>query len=331
VVFTFDGDAAGQKAAMRAFDEDQQFVAQTFVAVALEGMDPCELRQRRGDAAVRELVESRRRMFEFAIRTTLAGHDLDSVEGQVEALRRAAPVVARIRDRTSRPEYTRRLAGWLGMRERVVWEAVDAEVRALGRRAPSGPSPPGSSRPGASRPGAQRPGPQRPDPASRRPDAPGTAAVKVERAALECILQVPHLLPPEDVEALSENAFLVPELREVHRAVREAGGVEEGAALAASAWIEEILARVPEGMTRVVNSLAVTPLPTADDEEGLSRYAVGVLLNVLQADLARQIEMLLGRTQRLPPEDPGYGEAYTRMFEAEARRRAVLDRMHPTG
>ena len=59
VIFTFDGDAAGQKAALRAFEDDQKFVAQTFVAVEPNGMDPCELRQAHGDDAVRNLVARR--------------------------------------------------------------------------------------------------------------------------------------------------------------------------------------------------------------------------------------------------------------------------------
>lgn len=48
VIFTFDGDAAGQKAALRAFEEDQRFTAQTYVAVEPTGADPCDLRQTRG-------------------------------------------------------------------------------------------------------------------------------------------------------------------------------------------------------------------------------------------------------------------------------------------
>ncbi|MGE5830810.1 MAG: DNA primase, partial [Micromonosporaceae bacterium] len=51
IIFTFDGDAAGQKAALRAFDDDQRFVAQTYIAVSPDGMDPCELRLAKGDVA----------------------------------------------------------------------------------------------------------------------------------------------------------------------------------------------------------------------------------------------------------------------------------------
>src|SRR5687767_14335137 len=113
VIFTFDGDEAGQKAALRAFEGDQQFVSQTFVAVEPNGLDPCELRQRKGDPAVRELVAGRQRLFEFAIRSILRGYDLDAAEGRVQALDRAVPLVARIRDAALRDEYARRLAGWV--------------------------------------------------------------------------------------------------------------------------------------------------------------------------------------------------------------------------
>ncbi len=93
VVFTFDGDAAGQKAALRAFEEDQRFVTQTFVAVEPSGLDPCDLRIQHGDAAVVALVDRRVPLFEFAIRSTLAAYDLETAEGRIAALRDAAPIV----------------------------------------------------------------------------------------------------------------------------------------------------------------------------------------------------------------------------------------------
>ena len=136
VVFTFDGDAAGQAAAMRAFKEDQRWASQSFVAVEPSGQDPCELRQSGGDAAVRALVEDAVPMFEFAVRTTIGRFDLETAEGRVQALRAAAPVVAGIRDRSLRPEYTRTVAGWLG----VDVEQVRDEVSRAGR-APSTPPP----------------------------------------------------------------------------------------------------------------------------------------------------------------------------------------------
>jgi DNA primase len=124
VIFTFDGDAAGQKAALRAFEDDQKFVAQTFVAVEPNGMDPCELRQAYGDDAVRNLVARRVPLFEFAIKSVIANYDITAAEGRVNALNQVAPLIGRIRDASLRPEYVRLLAGWLGMEVDIVSTAV---------------------------------------------------------------------------------------------------------------------------------------------------------------------------------------------------------------
>jgi len=124
VIFTFDGDAAGQKAALRAFEDDQKFVAQTFVAVEPNGMDPCELRQTHGDDAVRNLVARRVPLFEFAIKSVIANYDITAAEGRVNALNQVAPLIGKIRDASLRPEYVRLLAGWLGMEVDIVSTAV---------------------------------------------------------------------------------------------------------------------------------------------------------------------------------------------------------------
>ncbi len=124
IIFTFDGDAAGQKAAMAAFEEDQRFVAQTFVAVAEDGMDPCDLRLHRGDVAVRSLIASRRPLFEFAIDTTLAKYDLGTLEGRVLAMRAIAPIIAGIKDCDLRPAYMRKVSGQLGLELDEIQRAV---------------------------------------------------------------------------------------------------------------------------------------------------------------------------------------------------------------
>ena len=134
VVFTFDGDSAGQKAAMRAYLDEDKFFTQTFVAVEPSGMDPCDLRLAKGDVAVRELVATRTRLFEFVIRAELAKQNLDESEGRVHALRTTAPIVAKIRDSALRNDYTRRLAGWLGLEERDVQSAVRRLLAAAGVR-----------------------------------------------------------------------------------------------------------------------------------------------------------------------------------------------------
>ena len=114
LIYVFDGDAAGQAAALKAFAGEQNLAGQSFVAVAADGMDPCDLRLASGDAALRDLVARRTLLFEFAIRTALTEHDLDNAEGRVAALRRCVPMVAQIKDPTLRDEYARQLAGWTG-------------------------------------------------------------------------------------------------------------------------------------------------------------------------------------------------------------------------
>jgi DNA primase len=308
VVFTFDGDAAGRKAALRAFEDDQRFVAQTFVAVADDGMDPCELRQRRGPEAVRQLVESRQPLFEFAIRSTIAQVDLDTAEGRVQALRIAAPVVARIKDPSLRPEYARSLAGWLGMEVETVTRAV---ARAAQQPA-SGPA------------GGQAPRPQ-PELQATAPD-PRDPVARVEREALECLLQVPTLVPLEVADGLEETTFEVPAYRAVHHAVRAAGGIERARTMTGTAWAEAVRDEAPSAVAALVTQLAVTPLP-ADTDDALARYAASVVLRLAEVEVSRRVGVLRSRVQRLDPSDPAASEAFAELLAAEAERRALRDRM----
>ena len=128
VIFTFDGDAAGQKAALRAFDDDQKFVAQTFVAVEPNGMDPCELRQHHGDVAVRDLIARRVPLFEFAMKSVIRQYDISTAEGRISALNQVTPLIGKIRDASLRPEYVRLVSGWLGLEV----DNVSAALRRLG-------------------------------------------------------------------------------------------------------------------------------------------------------------------------------------------------------
>ena len=129
VIFTFDGDAAGQRAALRAFGLEEKFVTQTFVTVQPDGLDPCDVRLTHGDAAVRDLIARRVPLFEFAVKGVLGHHDLNTTEGQLAALDEAAPIVARIKDQGLRTRYAVNLDRWLGlMDERFVLARVRAHA-----------------------------------------------------------------------------------------------------------------------------------------------------------------------------------------------------------
>jgi len=324
VVFTFDGDEAGRKAALRAFDEDQRFVAQTFIAVAADGMDPCELRQAHGDEAVKELIESRQPLFEFAIRSTLAQVNLDTAEGRVQGLRMAAPVVARIRDTSLRPEYARQLAKWLGMEVEAVTRAVIAagRVRAQGGDGRSDGRPEGRSDPRDQR----GPGPGEPQAQPARPRLPRSSdpVVRTEREALECLLQVPRLVPAAEADALPGDAFTVPAHRAVHDAIRAAGGLAVATAVTPQAWLEKVRGNAPGPVSDLVTELAVSPLP-AQSDEALGRYATGVVLHVAELELTRRIGELNSRVQRLGSGDDA-PEAFRALMAAEAARRALQER-----
>src|SRR5690606_9852257 len=115
VIFTFDGDAAGQKAALKAFQGDQNFSSQTYVAVGPGGLDPCDLRMQQGEEAIRALVEGRVRLYRFGLDNVLARHDLDRADSRVDALREAAALVTSVRDRTKVEAFTRELATIIGV------------------------------------------------------------------------------------------------------------------------------------------------------------------------------------------------------------------------
>lgn len=320
VIFTFDGDAAGQKAALRAFEEDQRFVAQTYVAVEPTGADPCDLRQTRGDAAVRDLISSRRPLFEFAIRATLRKHNLDTVEGRVAALRESAPVVAQIRDAGLRPGYARELAGWLGM----PIEDVTRAVAAAAKRAAPGAQGSGAQAPGAPGGGAQgnaaagRPGGAgyngyNPGPGSGQ-NVPGVAALppsgvlpsfhrpdprdpvaSMERQALEVALQEPAMLGGAAWERFATARFATPAYQAIHDAIRATAPGFSGDAVQ---WVEALRQEVPEPLQPLVSELAVVPLP-AHTAEAVQKYCRDILARLFELQITRVKADKLGQLQRL--------------------------------
>ncbi len=317
VIFTFDGDAAGQKAAQRAFGEDQRFTAQTFVAVEPNGLDPCELRIAQGPEAVQALVKAKVPLFEFAIRTELTGHDLDHAEGRVAGLRAAAPVIARIRDEALRPEYIRKVSGWLGM--------PDDEVRRAVQAASSRPQQSSTRRPVDRDAPTVAPEAGAP-PRLPRPD-PRDKVASVEREALKVALQAPQLASSW-VDALETPAFRSPAYIAVHEAIVAAGGAASG--LVDRAWLDAVLAACPDDAVRaVVHELAVEPLPI---DEADARYAQSVLARLLEIDASRRITDVKARLQRVEPStDPDtYQALFADVLALEAYRRGLREQVAGT-
>ena len=336
VIFTFDGDAAGQKAALRAYGEDQRFAAQTFVAVEPHGLDPCDLRLEEGAEGIPRLLERRKPLFEFVIRTSLSHVDLETAEGRVRGLRTAAPVVAGIRDRALRREYARRLAGWLGLPEPEVLAAVRAAERRGGAGPGSGWGPGG----GAGAPLATE---------APRPVLPAVTdpVTGLERQALAVMVQLPLMAGAAGADSIEAAAFANPVHRAVFEAVQAAGGVaraldevralavdgrgrEEVERAALARWVEQVRLGAGPEVDAALTALAVVELPVAGrrgagageglDADSAGRYARGVLTSLARMGVNRRLTELRGRQRRMSPQDEGYREVFEEIVGLENKR-----------
>ncbi|MEI7545549.1 MAG: DNA primase [Mycobacteriaceae bacterium] len=308
LIYVFDGDAAGQAAALKAFAGEQNLAGQSFVAVAADGMDPCDLRLASGDAALRDLVARRTPLFEFAIRTTLAGYDLDNAEGRVSALRECIPIVAQIKDPTLRDEYARQLAGWVGWAD--VAQILSRVREAAGRK----PGVRGSGRQSDARP-APGPGAARPDP--RDP------TLWPQREALKAALQCPALAGPV-FDSLTVESFTHPGYAAVRTAVGAAGGTAAG--LTGAQWIETVREQAGTPATEgLITELGVETINV--DEEKLPRYIGGVLARLQEVWVGRQVAEIKSKLSRMSPVDHAdeYHAIFGDLVALEAYRRSLLE------
>jgi DNA primase len=304
VVYTFDGDAAGQAAALKTFKEDQRFVAQTFVAVEPDGRDPCELRQAHGDAAVRDLVARRSPLIEFVLKTTLGEYDLDTVEGRVAALERTVPLVAQIKDHALRPAYARRLAGLIGNIDEA--EVLERMRRLSGDAgAPQGPSRGRGRLPRKS---------------------PDDVALEVEREAVKAALQVPEVAGPA-FDAIPPTAYTDPDHAAVAAAVAAAGGAA-AAQVTGPAWLEEVAAHCTRDTAQAqLTALAVEPLRSVNGESDAA-YVNAILARLQEMATVREVAALKGRLQRMNPvEEPeAYTKAFSKLLALEQQARSLRER-----
>jgi DNA primase len=297
VIFTFDGDAAGQKAALRAFSEDQKFVTQTFVAVEPDGLDPCELRQEKGDAALRDLIARRVPLFEFAIRAELAHHKLDSAEGRVNALNSAAPLVAQIRDKSLRPEYTRLLAGWLGVEVEIVTKAV-------AQGAKSAPRSQSAQIEQNIEEGATEQEKFRPDP--------NEARLFLEREVLKARLQEASLFVDGLWSSIESGAFTHPSYMALQREISKHDEISP-----------ELI--TDENVKALFTELNVEPIRS--DGKPTHVYVVSIVARLREVAISRSIAELKSSLQRLNPveNEIEYNAAFAQLVALESARRSLHD------
>ncbi|TQJ87968.1 DNA primase [Streptomyces sp. SLBN-31] len=289
VIFTFDGDAAGQKAALRAFEDDQKFAAETYIAIAPDGMDPCELRLAKGDEAVADLVEPRTPLFEFALRQIVVRYDLDTPAGRAAALDEAAPIVARIKNSGAQHEVAVQLAGMLGILDtQFVVKRVAQLARWARDRGGKGPAPSGR-------------GPQQPYDAAPRPNASGPALTlrnpvyATERELLKLALQRPELVSPA-FDAYGADEFTAAPYAAVRQAIMDAGGAEYGVQDPQD-YLVRVREAAPDDTVRaMVTELAVEAIMRKTVDEV---YAGAQLVTVRRRAVDRRVRDITSTLARL--------------------------------
>ena len=322
VIFTFDPDEAGQKAALRAFSEEKRFSAQTYVAIAPDGLDPSDLRLHRGDTAVRELFDQKIPLFEFALRQAVSRFDLNSVEGRVAALREAAPIVAGLKDPSLRPGYSRELARMLGSDLGEVQAAVLAASRAAGSVSPP-------------RHVARPPAPvQRAEASNFRGFDGGDREVAAPRIGLSSLTNAPGVWLERDAfmamlqqsEAVGTDLIsqaVTAQVQDTHmQIVRDA----IAAALPEydpAHWVRQVLEATPPSHHALVRELAIAPMPQRDREQ-LGAYARDVVISLLDRDLLSLKGELVARMQRIGNSaDPGSRRIQEQLVALETARRSL--------
>jgi DNA primase len=305
VIFTFDGDEAGQKAALRAFEGDQNFAGQTYVAVEPGGKDPCDLRLSfdslaEGDAAVRELVARRVPLYRFVLGNVVSRYDLDRADGRIDAMRDAARLVTAIRDRSKVDAFARELAGMLGIDP----NDVQREVRRAASRGAQSAAPAVTAPLAAGLPDARDP------------------RLSLERETLKLAIQHPGAIAASLGE-IGDDDFTHPAYRAVWSVVGAAGGV----ASADAQWASRLqAATTDERLQGLLSALAVEELPTA--KEPTPAYAAQHVHRLRELTAMRRIADLKSRLQRTNPVDEAteYNKMFGELVALEQHRRDLRER-----
>ncbi len=298
VIFTFDGDAAGQKAALRAFEGDQNFVSQTYVAIEPDGLDPCDVRIEKGDAAVRELVARRVPLYRFVLSNVVGKYDLDRADGRVDAVREAARLVSSIRDKSKVDAFARELAGMVG----VDIEQARTEVRRAAQRTRSDVRGYGRPQPAGQVQEARPEPPRQQLPDLRDP------RFQLERETLKLVIQHPSAVG-RTASDVGPNDFLHPTYRAVWELVSSAGGPAAGTD--DPGWGSRLRDEAPDpAVSSAISALGVEPLLTAKEPD--HAYVQAHVFRLLELTAMRRIADLKSRLQRTNPVE--HPTDYNRMF-----------------
>lgn len=334
IVFTFDGDAAGQKAAIHAFGLDAAFSTQAFVAVADDNLDPCDLRIKRGNEAVRALIANAEPLYDFVIKTAIGRFDTTYATGQMGAVKAVAPLIAQIRDRSLLDLYSRKAVRQIGVDLDIMQREVRDARRKLNVRDEDAYAPKrrfAANAAAAAEPRMDQGANPYANPSARKAlehrDAAEQSYYRIDDAVFICeqqfmatLIQVPLAVDPTLFASLTLSSFMTPVFRTLFQAIAAAGGLPS-TDTPQGLWMHNLTKAGGPMLESVINELAVMqlPLPPSDaDTERASqqsqeinvqlrkptdderRYASELIIRLLDTGIMRKIGADKRRMAQLP-------------------------------
>ena len=333
IVFTFDGDAAGQKAAIHAFGLDAAFSTQAFVAVADDNLDPCDLRIKRGNEAVRALIANAEPLYDFVIKTAIGRFDTTYTTGQMGAVKAVAPLIAQIRDRSLLDLYSRKAVRQIGVDLDIMQREVRDARRKLNVRDEDAYAPKRrfAANAAAAEPRMEQGVNPYANPSARKAlehrDAAEQSYYRIDDAVFICeqqfmatLIQVPLAVDPTLFASLTLSSFMTPVFRTLFQAIAAAGGLPS-IDTPQGLWMHNLTKAGGPMLESVINELAVMqlPLPPSDaDTERASqqsqeinvqlrkptdderRYASELIIRLLDTGIMRRIGADKRRMAQLP-------------------------------
>lgn len=323
VVFTFDPDAAGQKAALRVYSDSHKFNALTFVAVGPDGLDPADLRQQRGDDAIAQLIQNKRPLFEFVIRHRVSKFDLSDLSARVAAARSAGEVVAALTDPALQSAYTRMLADLVSLEVNEVAQLVSELKRGQVAKAVSGlrmaPANAGQRDHGATnQPGVDdRNSVQNGKPPTGQPEP---TFDKRELLLVEVVIQQSQHVPIELVRRISAAGIQSARLQQILAVASASGSYGDTQLL-----FEELRRKLGPEAEELLIRLLTAELPVVREEE-IPKYCNGVVTAALVTAMNREKTDLLQVLRRLDSatQQVELQQVQQQLVELEQERRRLI-------
>lgn len=125
ITLVYDADSAGSKAALRGVDLIIEQGLDVRIAALPEGDDPDSFVKKHGGEAFQQLIDEAVSFLDFKARMFQLRGDLDSPEGQTEAVRSIVETLAKMKDELKRSFYIKNVAERYGIYESTLYRELE--------------------------------------------------------------------------------------------------------------------------------------------------------------------------------------------------------------